>query len=133
MYINVCLPEKIGMITLCSSILDHKINLIRDSFDLEEEKKEIINKLKLIKRLPSTPLEEIRRDLFTLYNILFSLKDLHENDTEKTKLFIENPSCSSTEPRIKSIVEHHTTMGLKALSHFSGSSEKHKCFNFKPT
>merc|ERR1712112_433095 len=52
----------------------------------------------------------------TLYNILFSLKNLHKNDTEKTKLFIENPSCSSTEPKIKSLVEHHTTMGLKALT-----------------
>merc|ERR1711954_422785 len=63
----------------------------------------------------STPLEEIRRDLFTLYNILFSLKNLHENDAEKTKLFIENPSCSSTDPKIKDLVEHHTTLGLKAL------------------
>merc|ERR1712115_767404 len=30
--------------------------------------------------------------------------------------FIESPSCSSTEPKIKSLVEHHTTMGLKALT-----------------
>merc|ERR1711954_355908 len=40
---------------------------------------------------------------------------LHENDAEKTKLFIENPSCTSTEPKIKDLVEHHTTIGLKAL------------------
>merc|ERR1712115_622547 len=116
MYTKTCLPEKLGMITLSNSMLSHNINLIMDSLDLEEEKKDIINKLKLIKRVPSTPLEEIRRDLFTLYNILFSLKNLHKNDTEKTKLFIENPSCSSTEPKIKSLVEHHTTMGLKALT-----------------
>merc|ERR1712115_103527 len=116
MYTKMCLPEKLGMITLSNSMLSHNINLIMDSLDLEEEKKDIINKLKLIKRVPSTPLEEIRRDLFTLYNILFSLKNLHQNDTEKTKLFIENPSCSSTEPKIKSLVEHHTTMGLKALT-----------------
>merc|ERR1712081_82861 len=116
MYTKLCLPEKLGMITLSNSMLSHNINLIMDSLDLEEEKKDIINKLKLIKRLPSTPLEEIRRDHFTLYNILFSLKNLHENDAEKTKFFIENPSCSSTEPKIKSLVEHHTTMGLKALT-----------------
>merc|ERR1711954_173109 len=116
MYTKLCLPEKLGMITLGNSMLSHNINLIMDSLDLEEEKKDIINKLKLIKRIPSTPLEEIRRDLFTLYNILFSLKNLHKNDTEKTKLFIENPSCSSIEPKIKSLVEHHTTMGLKALT-----------------
>merc|ERR1712115_304596 len=116
MYTKTCLPEKLGMITLSNSMLSHNINLIMDSLDLEEEKKDIINKLKLIKRVPSTPLEEIRRDLFTLYNILFSLKNLHKNDTERTKLFIENPSCSSTEPKIKSLVEHHTTMGLKALT-----------------
>ena len=101
MYTKLCLPEKLGMITLSSSMLNHNINLIMDSLDLEDEKKEIINKLKLIKRLPSTPLEKIRRDLFTLYNILFSLKNLHETDAEKTKLFIENPSCTSTEPKIK--------------------------------
>merc|ERR1712115_557057 len=115
MYTKLCLPEKLGMITLSSSMLNHHINLIMDSLDLEDEKKEIINKLKLIKRLPSTPLEETRRDLFTLYNILFSLKNLHETDAEKTKLFIENPSCTSTEPKIKDLVEHHTTMGLEAL------------------
>merc|ERR1712081_166469 len=74
MYTKLCLPEKLGMITLSNSMLSHNINLIMDSLDLEDEKKDIINKLKLIKRVPSTPLEEIRRDLFTLYNILFSLK-----------------------------------------------------------
>ena len=38
MYTKLCLPEKLGMITLSNSMLSHNINLIMDSLDLEEEK-----------------------------------------------------------------------------------------------
>ena len=39
MFTQLCLPEKIGMITHDSSMLNHNINIILDSLDLEDEKR----------------------------------------------------------------------------------------------